>query len=259
MTLENLPQLFDQLCTLASEQTLPRFRQQTQIDNKGEEHFDPVTAADREAEKAIRACLELHRPDDDILGEEYGATNKGSDYQWVIDPVDGTRAFVSGIPLWGTLVGLMKNGVPVAGVMEQPFTNERFFSDGEKSYYSRNGSTSQISTSSTTELDDAILMTTTPALFDERELARYNRLERAAKLGRYGADCYAYCLVAAGHVDLVAESGLQLYDIAALVPIIEDAGGIVTDWEGNRNPPGGQVLAAANETLHAAALSVLAG
>ena len=257
MNLENLPQLFDELCKLAAEQTLPRFRQKNEIDNKREGGFDPVTAADREAERAIRAYLEQHFPDHDIIGEEFGGTDKGSDYQWVIDPVDGTRAFVSGIPLWGTLIGLMKDNAPIAGVMEQPFTGERFYSDGAVSTYSRAGQSGRLSTSSTAEIGDAILMTTTPALFSDDEIEPYNRLEQAVKLPRYGADCYAYCLLAAGHIDLVVESGLQLYDVAALVPIIQHAGGLVTDWQGNPDPAGGQVLAAANEALHRLALEEL--
>lgn len=255
---ENLISLFDDLCKLAAEQTLPRFKQNTEVDNKKDGGFDPVTAADREAEKAIRAYLEAQYPDHDIVGEEFGSTDKGSDYQWVIDPVDGTRAFVSGIPLWGTLIGLLKNGVPIAGVMEQPFTKERFFCTGNASFYQHDGKQTQISTSGTTVLADAILMTTTPALFRSYEVERYNRLESVVKMPRYGADCYAYCLLAAGHIDLVVESGLQLYDVAALIPIIEQAGGIVTDWEGKPNPSGDQVLAAANQELHKQAMEMLA-
>ncbi len=245
------------LAKAAAEQTLPRFRQGSAVDNKLSAGFDPVTEADREAERAIRSLLEQQFADDGILGEEFGLANSESSRRWVIDPIDGTRAFISGLPLWGTLVGLTVEGRAVAGMMSQPFTGELYLAD-ETGAYLDGANGRKLQTSGVTELSEATLCTTTPALFDGGLRRAYDRLEAEMRLARYGTDCYAYAMLASGHIDLVVEPGLQSYDIVALVPIIEQAGGVVTTFDGGRPESGGNIIAAANAELHAKACAFFA-
>ncbi|PWJ73864.1 histidinol phosphatase-like enzyme (inositol monophosphatase family) [Pseudaminobacter salicylatoxidans] len=243
----------------AAAETLPRFRQHTAVVNKLAVGFDPVTEADREAERAIRALISAEFPGHGILGEEHGLENASSRHVWVIDPIDGTRAFISGLPVWGTLVGLTVDGDAVAGMMSQPFTGELFYADAEGAHYEGPGGNRRLATRQTTDLADATLFTTTPALFRDGKRAIYDRLEGRVRLARYGTDCYAFAMVAAGHADIVVEAGLQPYDIVALIPIIEKAGGVVTTFDGGPAEKGGDVIAAATPELHAAALAVLRG
>jgi histidinol phosphatase-like enzyme (inositol monophosphatase family) len=246
------------IASAAAAETLPRFRRLGAISNKQHGGFDPVTEADREAEQAIRAIIRAQYPDHGILGEEFGFENGASSHIWVIDPIDGTRSFISGIPLWGTLVGLTDQGDAVAGMMAQPFTNELFYATGNGgAFYEGPGGTRQIATRKTTSLQDATLCTTTPALFRDARRDAYDRLERSVLMARYGTDCYAYAMLAVGHVDLVVEVGLQSYDIVALIPIIEAAGGMITDWNGGPAERGGEIVAAATPELHEAAMKVL--
>lgn len=247
------------MANLAASQTMTYFRQPIAIQNKLDAGFDSVTLADREAERAIRNWLETHYPAHGIIGEEEGEKNARAQYCWVIDPVDGTRAFIAGLPVWGTLIGLYQNGVPLAGIMHQPFIDERFWSDGEGAYLQQgNGAQTPLAASSTVRLDEAIVMTTAPELFDKKTNPKWQALSASCRLLRYGFDCYAYAMLAAGHVDIVVDSGLKLYDIAALIPIIENAGGIITDWQGGSAAEGGDIIAAANPALHQAALLKLA-
>lgn len=257
--MNEIRQFLREVAATAAVETLPRFRQQHDIANKVEGGFDPVTEADRAAERAIRRLIEHRYPGHVVVGEEYGVTGGPSDHEWVIDPVDGTRAFISGLPLWGTLVGLKKDGRAVAGLMSQPFTGETFIADGTGSWYDGPGGPRKLATRNTTRLADATLCTTTPALFAGGKRAAYDRIEGAVRLARYGTDCYAYCMLAAGNVDLVVEIGLQPYDIVALVPIIEQAGGVITTVDGGRPEAAGYIVAAANAELHAAAMELLAG
>jgi len=243
----------------AAAETLPRFRRQNAIANKLAGGFDPVTEADREAERAIRALINAEFPDHGILGEEHGLENASSSHVWVIDPIDGTRAYISGLPVWGTLVGLTVDGDAVAGMMSQPFTGELYYADAGGAHYEGPGGNRRLATRKTEELADATLFTTTPALFKEGKRAAYDRLESRVRLARYGTDCYAFAMLAAGHADIVVEAGLQPYDIVALIPIIERAGGIVTTIEGGPAEKGGDVVAAATTQLHAAALDALRG
>jgi histidinol phosphatase-like enzyme (inositol monophosphatase family) len=247
------------IAAAAAAETLPRFRAEGAVANKLATGFDPVTEADREAERAIRELIRAEYPDHGILGEEHGAENLDSRHCWIIDPIDGTRAFISGIPVWGTLVGLTVDGEAVAGLMSQPFTGELFYATGTGSRYEGPGGARALATRKVTSLADAILFTTTPALFTGEMRGRYDRLESRVRLARYGTDCYAFAMVAAGHVDIVTDPGLQSYDIAALIPIIEQAGGIVTRFDGGPAEQGGDVIAAATPELHAAALAILAG
>lgn len=244
------------LAQAAAGETLPRFRRRAAVDNKLDAGFDPVTEADREAEKVIRRMLGERFPDDGILGEEFGLSNADSSQRWVIDPIDGTRAFISGLPLWGTLVGLTVDGRAVAGMMSQPFTGELYLADETGAYLEGPGGR-RLKTSDVTELSQATLCTTTPAMFGGAKRACYDRLEAGMRLARYGTDCYAYAMLASGHVDLVVEPGLQAYDIVALIPLIEQAGGVVTTFEGGRPENGGDIIAAANAELHAKARALL--
>lgn len=248
---------FNELCDLAQKETLCRFRKQIDITNKLADGFDPVTKADQAAEQVIRKHILKRFSNHGVLGEEFGATNPEAEYQWIIDPIDGTKAFISGLPTWGTLIGLYKAGKPYAGIMHQPFTNERYVCDGETSTFFHQGEQTPLQTSKVEKTADAILMTTSPAFFSKDEYAHYLRVENACKLTRYGTDCYAYCLLAAGHIDLVIEAGLNSYDIAALIPIVKNAGGVFTDWQGGNAAQGGQVLVAANAKLHDEALKLL--
>ncbi len=248
---------FRRVAAAAAAQTLPRFRQGGAVLNKAKGGFDPVTEADREAETAIRGLIRETFPGHGMLGEEFGRENGDSPFQWVIDPIDGTRAFISGLPLWGTLVGLTVDGRAVAGMMAQPFIGELFWADAAGAHYEGPPGTRSLSVRRSPALAEATLCTTTPALFRDQRRESYQRLETAVRLARYGTDCYAYAMVAAGHVDLVVEVGLQAYDIVALIPIIEKAGGIVSTWDGGRAENGGDIIAAASPALHEAALELL--
>lgn len=257
------PQLIEQtllkLAEVAAKETMPRFRVPLDVTNKLDAGFDPVTMADKQAEFAIREYISKHYPDHGVLGEEQEATNLGAEYCWVIDPVDGTRAFISGLPGWGTLIGLSKNDKPIAGIMCQPFTGEQYIATSETSvsYLLHKGEKTNLKSSSVTALKDATVMTTDPDLFKPDELVTFNKVKDATKLTRYGYDCYAYAMLAAGHIDLVVEAGLNPYDISALIPIVEQAGGIVVNWQGKSAANGGQILAAANKQLLNEAINLL--
>lgn len=248
------------LATQSGRAILPFFRAHHAAEDKSQGGaYDPVTEADRAGESVMRHLIKRHFPAHGVLGEEFGNENLDAEYVWVLDPIDGTRAFISGIPVWGTLIGLSRNGVPVYGMMHQPFTGERYSGDGRQARYEGPNGPRTLRTRQTTELAAATLMTTTPAMFSGEQAQRYASVENAVRLARYGCDCYAYCMLAAGHVDLVIESGLKPYDIVALIPIIEGAGGIVTSWQGGSAAEGGTVVAAGTRALHDAALRLLAG
>ncbi len=252
-----------ELADAADAETLPRFRAGIAIDDKRPGDFDPVTEADRACERAIRDLLAARCPDDSILGEEYGASDGAASGDngrlWVVDPIDGTRAFITGVPVWGTLIGFCQMGRARVGIMSQPFTGERFYADGEAAYLARKGERSTLRASKTTSLAEATLFTTSPRLFSGTALTRYEALEASVRLTRFSLDCYGYCLLAAGQADLVVETGLKPYDIVALVPIIEQAGGIVTTFAGGEPEAGGDIIAAATPQLHEAALAIMNG
>ncbi|MCB1385229.1 MAG: histidinol-phosphatase [Nitratireductor sp.] len=242
---------------------LAHFRRRPDVANKeadkGAGRFDPVTEGDRGAEAAIRALISERFPDHGILGEEYGSERADARYCWVIDPIDGTRAFISGLPSWGCLIGLMEDGMPIAGIMHQPFTGENYLACGEGGFLLHRGNRERLAASGCERLADATLMTTSREAFGEGKFERFEKVSERVRLTRFGFDCYAYAMVAAGHIDLVIESGLHVYDIAALIPLIEQAGGIVTGWDGKAAPRGGDIIAAASKALHAEALAVLNG
>jgi myo-inositol-1(or 4)-monophosphatase len=231
------------------------FRSTVPVTSKSTQAFDPVTAADRDIENYLRRKIRGHYPEHGIVGEEQGMT-LGKNFTWVIDPIDGTRGFISGSPMWGTLIGLLRGKHPMLGLMHQPVVGETFYADRRGAWWKRGTAVRSLSTRGTGKLENAVLYCTHPDMFGN-DLVAYRELESRCQYSRYGGDCYGYCLLAAGFVDLVVEAGLQPYDILPLIPIIESAGGVVTDWQGGKADRGGSVIAAANRKLHKAALSIL--
>jgi len=232
------------------------FRTPVAVDDKDD--LSPVTIADREAEAAMRRLIEAAYPDHGILGEEHGRHNTDAEWVWVLDPIDGTKAFITGKPCFGTLVALAHGGRPVLGLIDQAITDERWLgADGRST--TLNGK--PVTVRACPELARAYAYTTGPEHFDAVTRPGWDRIAARVKLARYGADCYAYALLATGCIDLVVEAGLKPYDYAALVPVIEGAGGIITDWRGGRLSldSDGRVCAAGDARVHAQALAVLAG
>ena len=233
------------LADAAGQVIRPYFRRRLEVTDKnalggatkvglGGADFDPVTAADRGAEKALRAIIRRERPDDAILGEEFGATPGVSGRRWVLDPLDGTRAFITGHHMWGTLIALEEGGQPVLGIIDQPVLRERFIGYPGRAEVSSPEGTAPLKVRACASLSEAVVTTTHPwSYFTGAEREGFERVAQAARMSRFGGDCYAYALLAAGYIDLVIESGLKPWDVAALVPVIENAGGIATDWKGH--------------------------
>lgn len=238
---------------------LEHFRAGVRADNKHAAGFDPVTEADRGVEAAIRALIAQHRPGDGVIGEEGEAAPSRSGLTWVIDPIDGTRAFIAGLTTWTILIALQDETGPLISVIDQPFTGERFLGAGRYGAWLEHAGArrSLKARSGVAGLSDAIISTTDPGLFTGPEAAAFSTLAEAAKVRRYGLDAYAYAALALGGVDLVIESGLQAWDVAALIPVVTGAGGVVSNWSGGACHQGGQVVAAADAALHAAALELL--
>jgi myo-inositol-1(or 4)-monophosphatase len=260
MTAVNLATFVDELATVSGEAILPFFRTALSIDDKGVGGaFDPVTAADRAAEVAMRTLIQRNFPSHGIIGEEFGSERADAEFVWVLDPIDGTKSFISGLPAWGTLIALTHRGVPVLGMMHQPFVRERFMGDGARSHYRGPAGERDLMVRPCAALAEAILYTTSPRLMNAADRATFARVEDAVRLSRYGGDCYAYCMLAAGHVDLVIETEIKTYDIAPLIPIISGAGGIVSTWEGRPAEGGGRIIAAGDARVHAAAMEMLNG
>jgi myo-inositol-1(or 4)-monophosphatase len=257
MTAIDFAAFVEQLATASGETILPFFRTSLAVDNKRHDAFDPVTAADRGAENAMRALIRKTFPGHGILGEEFGEERIDAEYVWVLDPIDGTKSFINGMPTWGTLIGLMRFGEPVFGLMHQPFIRERFSGDGAAALYRGPTGTRDLRVRECAQLSDALLQTTSPRLMKENDLAPFRRVEDKVKLSRYGGDCYAYCMLASGHIDLVIETELKPYDIIPLIPIILGAGGIVTTWDNGPPQAGGRIVAAGDKRMHEAALKIL--
>lgn len=261
-TMDDLIRVAHLLADAARVATLKHFRLDIEAENKGlsgmaSGAFDPVTAADRESEAAMRTILAAQRPDDAILGEEYGTTTGTSGLTWVLDPIDGTRGYISGTPTWGVLISVADASGPLYGIIEQPYIRERF--EGGFGLAEVNGPSgrSALKTRKGRSLKDAVLLSTFPEVGTAAEYQGFRSVASQVRLVRYGMDCYGYALLAAGQVDLVIEAGLQPYDVQAPIAVIEAAGGIVTDWQGGNADQGGRVLAAANPAIHAEALSLL--
>jgi myo-inositol-1(or 4)-monophosphatase len=259
MTAIDFASFVDQLASASGDTILPFFRTALAIENKKTGGFDPVTAADRAAENAMRALIRKQFPEHGILGEEYGNERTDAEYVWVLDPIDGTKSFITGMVAWGTLIGLMRFGEPVFGMMHQPFTRERFSGDGGAARYRGPAGNRELRVRQCASLGDAILSTTSPLLMNKADRAAYGRLEDKVKLSRYGGDCYAYCMLAAGLIDLVIETEIKPYDIVAVIPIVTGAGGIVTTWENGPAQRGGRVIVAGDARVHKAALEMLKG
>ena len=251
------------LADAAGATILPHFRKPIEVDNKDKSGFDPVTIADTAAETVMRRLIAKRHPDHGIIGEEFAAVESAGAFNWILDPIDGTRAFITGYPLWGTLIGVIDGNTPVIGMMDQPFTRERFWAapggrTRSAQYRGPDGKVRAMQTSDCTTLGDAILACTTPDMFKTpAQRSAFGSVSQAVKMTRFGGDCYAYCMLAAGHVDLVIEASLKAVDIAPLIPIIEAAGGVVTSWTGAPATYGGEVIAAGSAKLHAAACKLL--
>lgn len=246
------------LADTARPETLRYFRQaDLSTQNKLVGGYDPVTVADKAAEKVMRAILGEQRPDDGIIGEEYGVTTGTSGLTWVLDPIDGTRGYVSGTPTWGILISVADETGPVMGLIDQPYIGERFVGGFGRSYMTGPLGEHPLAVREGSTLAEARILTTFPEVGTKAEAAAFHAVAARAQLTRYGMDCYGYALLASGQVDLVIEAGLQPYDIQAPIAVIQAAGGIVTNWEGGAAHHGGQVIAAANKDLHAEALAIL--
>jgi inositol-phosphate phosphatase/L-galactose 1-phosphate phosphatase/histidinol-phosphatase len=232
------------------------FRQKIAVDDKPD--LTPVTIADREAEAAMRRLIAAACPDHGIIGEEEGRTRADAEFVWVLDPIDGTKNFISGIPLFGTLIGLAHRGRPVLGVIDQPILRERW-TGAAGTATTLNGA--PVRCRAAAALDRATLFSTSPDMFQGADAARFARLKGAVKLARYGADCYAYAQLASGFIDLVVERDLKPYDYCAVVPVIAGAGGVTCDWEGRALDLGsdGRVIACGDPRLLAAARAALMG
>ncbi len=256
--LDALVAFANELADASGKVILPYFRAGTLVDNKEDgRKFDPVTAADREAERVIRERIETVYPGHGIIGEELGS-KPGERFTWILDPIDGTRSFITGLPLWGTLIGLLDGDTPVVGMMDQPYTQERFIGTAAASHLICKGTATRLTASDTVSLDQAKLAATHPDMFRPGDEAdAFARLQSVARMTRFGGDCYLYAMLAAGQIDLVVEAGMNTYDIAGLVCVIEGAGGVITTWDGGPAHPGGRMVAAANQTLHQKALDVL--
>jgi histidinol-phosphatase len=259
MTVIDFASFVDQLASVSGDTILPFFRTALAVENKKTSGFDPVTAADRAAEHAMRALIRRTFPDHGILGEEYGAERTDAEYVWVLDPIDGTKSFISGMPAWGTLIGLMRFGEPVFGMMHQPFIKERFSGDGGAARYRGPAGDRDLRVRECGALSDALLYTTSPLLMNKADHAAFRKVENAVKLSRYGGDCYAYCMLAAGQIDLIIETEIKPHDIVALIPIINGAGGIITTWENAPAQSGGRIVVAGDARVHEAALNMLNG
>jgi myo-inositol-1(or 4)-monophosphatase len=270
MTAVDFERFVERLADVSGDAILPFFRTSMATEDKAKGGaFDPVTEADRAAETAMRRLIEMTFPNHGIVGEEFGSHREDAEYVWVLDPIDGTKSFICGLPVWGTLIGLMHRGTPCYGLMHQPFTRERFFGDGEAAFWSGPARCSgpkrqsagfekrRLKTRECASLGAATLMTTSPLLIDETLRDKFHRVERETRLSRYGGDCYAYCALAGGHIDLVIETNLNAYDIVALIPIVEGAGGVVTTWSGEPAAGGGAIIAAGDKRVHEAALELL--
>jgi histidinol phosphatase-like enzyme (inositol monophosphatase family) len=258
MTAIDFSGFVDELATHSGQAIMPFFRSSLAADDKSAGGvFDPVTEADRASEAIMRRMIQETFPEHGIVGEEYGSHNPDARHVWVLDPIDGTKAFISGLPTWGTLIGLKQDGIPIYGMMHQPFTGERFSGNGKTARLITAHGEQNLRTRPCSGLENATLMTTSPRLLSENERSAYERVENIVRLPRYGCDCYAYCVLAAGHIDLVIEAGLKPYDIVALIPIVEGAGGIVTSWTGGPATDGGAVIASGDRRVHDAALHLL--
>jgi myo-inositol-1(or 4)-monophosphatase len=248
-----------ELAEAAAPIALRYFRAPLDVQNKlSGNAFDPVTRADREVEAFIRDELTRRFPGHGIVGEEHGSVSGSGDWEWVIDPIDGTRSFISGSPAWGTLIGLMHRQRPVAGVVHVPYLRETFYGGPDGAWMRRDGERRALRTRGTESVADAILYCTHPATLAGDGVRRaFDRVAARCRMLRYGGDCYSYCMLAHGQLDLIVEGSLQPYDIIPIIPILAAAGGVITDVHGGNAQHGGMIVAAANATLHERAMQLI--
>jgi myo-inositol-1(or 4)-monophosphatase len=245
-----------ELAAAARLETLPRWRECCAAEDKGNGAFDPVTEADREAERVMREMIHARFPDHGVSGEEGGDEPGSGRWSWSLDPVDGTRSFMCRLPTWTTLIALLDEGSPVLGVIDAPVLDETYVGHSGEAWMIGGGQRTPLRTSGCTPLSEARLSTTDPFLFDDP--ARFERVRRAARVARYGHDAYGYARVAGGSIDLVIESGLKPHDYNALIPVIAGAGGHIGDWRGGSDFSRGSVVAAATRELYNEAVELLA-
>jgi len=245
------------LADAAGAAILPHFRSQASVENKLDQGFDPVTIADRAAELAMRQLITAERPDDGVLGEEFPLLESRNGWSWTLDPIDGTRGFIAGTPTWSVLIALTYEDQPVLGVIDQPYVGERFSGYENWTEFATRTERKRLGVSKVATLDKAILVTTDSHLFAGKEADQFTAVRQAARLTRYGMDGYGYGLLAIGTVDLVIESGLAPYDLHALLPVVQNAGGVITNWAGEEDYSAGALVAAATPQLHAQAIRVM--
>ncbi|MFN3513051.1 MAG: histidinol-phosphatase [Phenylobacterium sp.] len=258
--LSHLGEFLLELNKAAADAILPLFRaDHGLVDKGGAKGFDPVTEADRGAEAAIRRLIAEHFPEHGVIGEEYGEDRPEAEFVWVLDPVDGTRAFISGLPLWCVLIGLRHQGRPVLGSIAQPFLDEIYVGHAGGSRLISGGASTPLKVRPCPRLTEAVIATTDPeGCFDGAELGAWTQVRAAARLARLGCDAYAYAMVAMGKMDLVIEAGLKAWDVESAIPLIEGAGGLVTDWRGQPvGPNGGQIAIAGDRACLDEALVAL--
>jgi histidinol phosphatase-like enzyme (inositol monophosphatase family) len=251
--------LAHRLADASGEVIRPLFRRRIDVAHKAGKHdFDPVTEADKGAERAIREILARERPADGVLGEEFGEQPGTSGYRWVLDPVDGTRAFITGRHEWGSLIALEQDGAPILGILDQPVLAERFVGVNGVSHLIQAGQASPLKVRACPSLSQAVLCATDPgAYFSQSQMSAFSRVERVVRMTRYGGDCYLFAALALGFVDIVIEAGFHEWDVAALIPLVEGAGGIITDWQGRSAREGKTILACGDRALHREAMKLL--
>jgi len=260
VTVIDFTAFIERLASASGDTILPFFRTSLGIDNKNTgRDLDPVTEADRGAEAVMRRMIKESFPQHGIIGEEFGAERADAEYVWVLDPIDGTKSFISGMPIWGTLIALTHHGQPAYGMMHQPYIGERFSGDNGSALYQGRTGKRKLSTRRCASLAEATLFTTSPRLMNDADCAQFSKVEKEVRLSRYGGDCYSYCMLAAGHLDIVIETELKPHDVAALIPIVHGAGGIMTTWEGDGAENGGRIVASGDKRLHDTVLKTLKG
>lgn len=248
----------NRLADLARQETLRHASGSVPVENKGGAgEFDPVTEADRNAERVMRAAIQTAHPDHGLAGEEFGTTPGSSRYHWLLDPIDGTRSYTCGLPTWTTLIALLEDGEPVLGIIDAPAVGERYVGCPEGAALSRGGSSIALRASGCTALAEARFSTTDPFLFTGEAAEAFERVRKAVRTTRYGHDAYGYARLAAGTVDLVIEGGLKPHDSAALIPVVRGAGGVFGDWNGGSDLAAGNVIAAATPQLYEAAVAIM--
>ncbi len=244
-----------ELAVAAANTILPQFRKNIAIDVKQAKDWDPVTEGDRAAERAIRHLIESRYPSHGIVGEEYGPKPGSSAYTWILDPIDGTRSFVIGMPSWATLIGLYRDGKPLLGVMNQPYVGDMFYGSPEGAWLDHGGSVQPIRARAAVPLRQAAAGTVSPYLYESHP--KFETLRKSVQLMCYGGDAYFYSLLAAGHLDIAMDAGLQIYDIAALIPIVTGGGGVIGTWDGKDPSQGGNIIAASSRALLDEAISLM--